>query len=366
LVTRQDTNEDVDLSRTPIYNLVFSTLDDGSFLSLVQASTPYSFVHEHNFQRKDMQFCFKYPPYGVKLIPYMPPEYFELPYKTVKMTIGATGRVLDTLRVKQSSDRLPKIVTAATFSGDIRPLLHPYFGPNIPRDLKYLVYSIDDDLMLPSDSVKGNFFDLLGIHFPDFPIMIVSPDARMHAVVDLQGNMRFVAIGKYDTYARFIANGPSLWHNVLPENIQLEWMTNHIKPCNANGGPTILSEIVQADAESQLRPIIVRTVSSNFKITIDQYPRIFPSVSAKLKDSKNPLLATYEDKSALPDDYDETQPRNPKMESVRICYNDKCQAPLTTFHRCSCRLAWYCDRNCQLADWKDGHKEVCPWQSKNK
>jgi hypothetical protein len=356
----RDTNDEVDLSRRPIYNLVFSTLDDGSFLSVVQAKTPYNYVHEHNAKLKDTQLCFKYPPDGINLISYMLPEYFLLSFKNVKVTLGATGRVLQNLMVTESSDRLPKKCAPSGLSEDAQMFLHEYFGPDIPTDLKYLVYSPDNGLMQPFESVKGNFYQLLGKQFPDYPIMLVSPDARVHAVIDLQGNFRFVAIGKYDTYQGFIANGPSLWHNILPENIQLEWMSQHIKPVNEKDQFTILSEVVQPDVvypngTTSMHPIIVKAVASKLKIAT--YPRIFPEESAKLKDSKNPHLANFEDKS-LYDDINKPSRPGSDGEKVRLCYNQKCQAPLTTGHKCPCGNAWYCDKKCQSADWKAGHKLI--------
>jgi hypothetical protein len=331
----------------------------------VQAKTPYNYVHEHNFLKNNIQVLLKYPPDGINLIPYMLPEYFMLPFKNVKVTMGATGRVLEALMVKESSARLPPKCSLSRLNADVRMLLHEYFGTDIPPDLKYLLYSQKDGLMQPFESLQGDFYELLGKQFPDYPIMLVSPDARVHAVCDLQGNFRFVAIGKYDTYQRFIANGPSLWHDIPEENFQLEWNEEHIKPFNRQGLSTILSETIKAEVEfpngtSSLRPIIVRVVAS--KIKIDIYPRIFPSESAKLQDSKNPFLATrYEDKSSRADNY-EKRPPSPEVKKVRLCFNRNCQAPLTTGHRCPCQQAWYCNKTCQSADWRAGHKVMCSYK----
>ena len=361
-------NDEVDISRCPIYNLVFSTLDDGSFLSLVQAKCPISYVHEHNAKQDKTSLCFKYPPDGINLIPYMPQEYFELPFKKVLVTLGATGRVIQEIRVYPSSGCLPQYCNPTGLPEESQVLLHEYFGMDITSDLKYLVYSHDNGLMRPSESVKGSLYHLLGKQFPDYPIMLVSPDARVHAVCDLQGNFRFVAIGKYDTYHRFIANGPSLWHNIPLENIQLEWNTEHIKPYNQNGQSTILSETIEADfggakGTSHLRPIVLRAVAS--KIKIATYPAIYPEESAKLQHSKNPFLAQYEDKTIYMDSNKKRSP-SPEATKVRLCYNAKCQFPLTSAHRCPCRNAWYCNKNCQSIDWKAGHGLVCTWSDKKK
>ena len=37
-----------------------------------------------------------------------------------------------------------------------------------------------------------------------------------------------------------------------------------------------------------------------------------------------------------------------------------CDKPGASLKRCgNCKLAWYCDEDCQRADWKAGHKAVC-------
>ena len=43
---------------------------------------------------------------------------------------------------------------------------------------------------------------------------------------------------------------------------------------------------------------------------------------------------------------------------IKICHNKKCSE--VGVMRCSrCKQVWYCSKNCQLSDWKNGHKKKC-------
>ena len=49
-----------------------------------------------------------------------------------------------------------------------------------------------------------------------------------------------------------------------------------------------------------------------------------------------------------------------KAERQRCRYCDKYEQSPKEFAQCSrCKLAFYCSRECQVKDWKDGHKKLC-------
>ena len=181
-------------------------------------------MYEHNQISGTNCFSYKYPPDGVNLTAHILPEYFELPFKKVKVTLGSTGRIMEAIKVYPTTDRLPTNLTPSVLSAGVLLFLEQYYsGCDIPKDLKYMVYTRDCDSVLPYEDVKGSFHHLLGEEFPDYPIMLVSPDACVIPVCDLMDNIRYVALGKYDSYHRFIVNGPSHWHDIPSADIYLEW-----------------------------------------------------------------------------------------------------------------------------------------------
>ncbi|KAJ7150673.1 hypothetical protein C8R46DRAFT_1198238 [Mycena filopes] len=123
-------------------------------------------------------------------------------------------------------------------------------------------------------------------------------------------------------------------------------------------------------ADTQIRPIITAILPS-----VTLYPSVLSAITAalpvleeatsSLAFTSSPVYPYWREFITLAVERIDVKRQVDSGESIsrKACDNLQCAKilPKTAFKRCSgCEYAHYCSKECQSADWRDGHREGCP------